>query len=313
MRRSLSELLNSFKSKAGETYLTAPGGAGDALRRQRADLNVLRNEVNIKANSLLNAPIKIYQQGSSASGEDYTSSYNAEPREQVLRDYIGPEEYVNAGRAGRVIVKGEFHYLTKKTDDELLGELRRAFKLGSAFQQGSSSYIDKFTEHFKNGNGQDYTNTIYLAEMMLHVPVYKSLISEIADIFKRQMVQRRGDFTYVNFGTGKMLKYFPNNVSFGDNRIVNMLVGGVQEIKIYLTGIQYDHTPNGGSAISYRASLHIDIFDDFGVSEADTIKTAWATSMGRYAIISMWLLQHQRGFKPFRTKFQFNLPINGTF
>jgi hypothetical protein len=316
MGRSLSELLRVFKNKVGQTFVTTPGGAGDALRKQRTEMNALKAELNPVANGLMTSPRGIYQQGSSASGEDYTSSVNAEPQEQALREFIGDFGYGKAipGTRGRVTEKrGEFHYLTVKTDDELLRDLRQAFKLASVGQSGNNPYIDRFTQHFKNGNGNDYRDTIYLTEMMLFVPIYKKLLNEIAYTFSQEMKKTTGDFTRVSFGNGRLSKFFPMNIAFGDNRILNMLVGGVQEIKIYLTKMQFDYNPNGGFEPLYKGELNIVIYDDFGVSEADTIKTAWATSLGRYAIIAMWILQHQRGYKPFRTIFSINLPVNGTF
>jgi hypothetical protein len=316
MGRPLNELLQALKNKLNEKYLTTPSGAAAAIRKQKTEANILVNQVNITSRELLSRPRAIYQQGSSASGEDYTSSFNATPKEQALRDYIGKEEYIQnyfSEYPTMTLIKGEFHYLTKMSDDELLGELRRAFKLASFGQDGNNPYIDKFTQHFKNGNGNDYYDTLYLTKQMLFVPVYKKLLNEIAYTFSVEMRKLIGNIERVNFGNGRLSKFFPMNIAFGDNRILNMLVGGVQEIRISLTKMQFGYNQNGGSGINYSGELNIVIFDDFGVSEADTIKTAWATSMGRYAIISMWILQHQRGYKPFRTIFSINLPVNGTF
>jgi hypothetical protein len=324
MGKPLKDLLNSYKYKLGQTFVSTPESAAGFMRQYRAELNALKNEINLSANGALTRPRALYQQGASGSGDDFTFSTTGVPRTQGLRDFLAPEEFKKNIFGGDTFFheKGEFHYLTAKTDAELfyilLVTLRKGVLLQGASILGSEAWncravADKFVSHLEKGNGSDFRETSYLSGMMVNLSVYQKLFNEIARVFRERIRSNQGDFTNMTFGAASLRQFFPMGIGFNESPALKTLVGGVQELQVYLKKIQYGASSSGGNGISYDAELNIVIYDDFGVSENDTVNASFAAGLGRDGLIAMWMLQNQRGYKPFRTVFNFTTKLNGTF
>jgi hypothetical protein len=105
-------------------------------------------------------------------------------------------------------------------------------------------------------------------------------------------------------------------ISFNPNNLIQTslktLVGGTQELEIFIDDI------NISSANVLNAHLSFKLYDNFGVDEGDVIKAIDSDFVsgtnvavgGVLGLKAFWILQHQRGYKPFRTFFHYALNLN---
>lgn len=161
-----------------------------------------------------------------------------------------------------------------------------------------------------------------IANYMNYTEEIKELKEEVPGIFKHLMQVNNGD--YLKFDT-KFNKLFRGNAKpyFNVDRIghanfeyaaLMSLVGGTQQIDLYVNSIKFNHEQK-----TYSAELIINLIDSFGVDENDTELKKGLAGKIEYlldyddALRAMWILQHQRGYKPFRTIFQFKLIVTGKY
>jgi hypothetical protein len=118
------------------------------------------------------------------------------------------------------------------------------------------------------------------------------------------MQSNNGNYSNINLDNSNI-----NRPSFTvwDSTSLKTLIGGTQQINIYLASITF------GEDNTYSAVLNFSIYDDFGVDEGDIANASLAAEFGMEGLISLWVLQHQRGYQPFKTKANFKMTINGKF
>jgi hypothetical protein len=84
--------------------------------------------------------------------------------------------------------------------------------------------------------------------------------------------------------------------------------GGIQEIEIqgFLINrtLKGDYSDQSGKIYHLPKTtlvikLYFTLKDWFGVDEEDVYKNAHSTQMGRESLAAFWILQHQRGYRPF--------------
>jgi len=102
-----------------------------------------------------------------------------------------------------------------------------------------------------------------------------------------------------------------NMINFSSLRILveAMAFGGIQEVELkgYLSKVKRegkgDYLTKFGDIFHDPTILEIRLEfvlkDWFGVDEEDVYKSSVATQLGREALAAFWILQHQRGYKPF--------------
>ncbi|MGN7986874.1 DUF3289 family protein [Pedobacter sp. 22226] len=178
---------------------------------------------------------------------------------------------------------------------------------------------DKIVNHLKTGNGKDFNDTIELSTLMLSQQSFKLLIKEISTAFRQKMAISTYDFTLIhslkeNQKKRSDLKNFPFGISYNDSTALKVLVGGVQQLDVILKDIHYQFNKlHHRNDFKYRAEFEITIYDQFGINESDISNASFTASLGMQGLIAFWILQRQRGYKPFRTAFKFNHIINDKF
>jgi len=87
-----------------------------------------------------------------------------------------------------------------------------------------------------------------------------------------------------------------------------LVVGGVQGIRIYLKKLNVQQLGPDLTRgirevnINYDAELELQFIDDFGLNWTDIGKTQTSDilkKLGTPYLIAFWILQHQRGYRPF--------------
>ncbi|MDR3338719.1 MAG: hypothetical protein LBT25_01265 [Candidatus Symbiothrix sp.] len=194
--------------------------------------------------------------------------------------------------------------LGKLSNDELIDKLFFPFKR-------FTKYGNKLENHFRQKTGENLY--FHLKEWADGKNTNKdALISVIKEKVKS---------VYLQYRSGAILSQ-PIDISpeiaekfidFSDASLWTMsgekaAFGGIQEIEIqgFLTNqtLKGDYFDQFGK-VHYlpKTTLEIRLFfvlkDWFGVDEEDVYKNESSTQMGRESLAAFWVLQHQRGYRPF--------------
>jgi len=245
-------------------------------------LNPGMDAKNLKIGSKINlgdsssSNLQIGSIGNSGEGEDFGSGIKSKPQTtSVMNSMQFATNSALFGYMGNILKEGTFLTETKEVDITM--------------------------NHFKANTGSDL-NRPGLAKMMLNTDPLKNTTNDISIKFKQKMTAFNGDFSKISIDVNRP------NFTFSDSPTLKAIVGGTQQLDIFLTSINIDN-----KARTYSANLSLNLYDDFGVSESDVTNPSLAALWGQNALGAFWVLQHQRGIKPFRHVFNFNMKVNGTF
>lgn len=263
----------------------------------------------------MSLPALLHSEGRSAQGSDWNSALNAQPTDAKLVSMLkAPRKDPKTGEETKA---GRFHYLTLYTNSQLLSVLQDTLHTG-IFGSEYEKVADKMVAHLGEGTGADFSDTLLLSRLMLEQTQFKSLVEEIKTMFQSCMSVAKGDFTQIrtlrlNKKKVSDLQSFPFGINYSDSTVLKTLVGGVQEVNVFLKDITYAQARLGSMSqfTTYEAHLQVVLYDDFAVSESDISRASFAASFGMEGLVAMWILQMQRNRKPFRTKFTFHVPVKG--
>jgi len=118
-------------------------------------------------------------------------------------------------------------------------------------------------------------------------------------IKKGQPLEQFDISTYIN----------PPDFNYLNNGAFTALIGKSNQVDVILRNIDIVKNANGN--VEFTAEVEIIIKDWFGVSEGDFTKYDFASAAAKKALTSFWILQHQRGYKPFINQFHFKETIHG--
>lgn len=228
---------------------------------------------------------------------------------------------------GKKIFKEEkYAKILKMSDTELLNVLWGAtFGLGSLDILGSSDLKKILETHYRNRTGK---------ELSINMPdsywtgtksnSRGTLLKEIQKAVQRVLeIGRWSQFQNYSIDCSAILD--KANINFSgnfENPSLLAPMGGVQEVDVRTLKVQKESytsyfatTPVPTVPIfsiqkhkDYSITLEIRLRDRFAVDEDDFTFSDWknykaktfATSIGQKALMAFWILQHQRGYPPFK-------------
>ena len=171
----------------------------------------------------------------------------------------------------------------------------------------------RIRDQFGAAQGGIITGLNLIENDMRNSDVGNRLNANIENYFTEQMASLKGDYLKIDYSKSDIN---PPNYSGVSNSLL-ALVGGTQQLEVYLTDI--DITEDN----SYSATIEYWLFDDYGVSEGDFMAADNQRSLGfipagiisgaREGLVGMWILQHQQGHRPLTTAFRFTTTVTGTF
>jgi len=225
--------------------------------------------------------------GQSSSGADFQSSTNKKPSSKLVKTLILPTKLMSNSflamdleltLKGGIVAGAYWDEVISVTDANL--------------------YAEQFVNHFMTGQGQEWHDDGGLSDIMRNTPEGQQLITQISNDFRAQMTLHNYDFSKIQLDNARY-----RTLSFGwkSSPTLKILVGGTQQLIVTLGGIFYN-TKNE----NYCALISVEIRDDFGVTESDITQASPSAKLGIGGLLDMWVLQHQRGQRPFTTVFNFS-------
>jgi len=235
-------------------------------------------------------------------GDDYTSSINKVPETNWFRAFISPARFMS----------DEFLAWDFKT------ALKAGFSGGAFFQDGvfthgdviseddAHEHAELFVDMLMTGEGETWHDGGILSDGMRRTPEVQSFIRKAKKEFKSEMRMKFGNFWNIKLNRNN----YPNiSFKFSSSPTLKGLVGGTQRNSIYVKNIIFNHLYR-----TWSADLVLLIEDDFGVSESDVTNPRGASAkLAIPALADFWILQHQRGKKPFSTVFKIPFICSGTY
>lgn len=257
------------------------------LKQYNPDVNPNKLKIGSKINLIgkggKNLNLRMGTIGKSGEGPDFESRMDAEPETGKGRSIIRRMKLASTWSL--------FRYM-----EVILNE-------GTLFQE--TDEVAKIMDHFKSNTGEDL-NSPGLAKLMTATTPYKNMTESVSNVFEKKMREAGGDYTKIKFDDKAGIRR--PNFSYGDSPTLKTIVGGTQQLDFMLKSITVDIENR-----TYSGILKLTLYDDFGVDEPDVTNPSIAALWGQNALAAFWILQHQRGYKPFRTMFNFNIPVKGKF
>ena len=234
----------------------------DDLKKWNKGVDPTKLKIGQKIN--VSDPTKTYQigkQGKSGTGEDFQSGTAGVP----------------TSAKGKSLV----HSMNMASDNAILGYSRRIIKEGALLTENEEA--DKIIQHFAKNSGCDYSSA-NLSKLMAEQQEIQALGQYISNQFRAGMILHNGDYSKVIITVERRLPSF----SFFESPTLKTFVGGTQQLDIWLTDLQTG--PSG----TYRATIHFNLFDDFGIDETDFTNPSLAATFAQNAMAGLWILQKLR-------------------
>ena len=241
-------------------------------------------------------PHCILEIGESGEGEDYTSSSNKKPKSKDLEEYIRPAQIMSDS-----FLAADFKFGLKN------GISGGMFFAGDPISNANGrKQAELFVDHLMTGKGKTWHDDGTLSAGMRLTPEVKSFTKRICADFKSLMQSKFGYFWDIKL-SGR--KYNNISFSFGSSPTLKGLVGGTQKTVVSVENISYQTFHR-----TWSANLILHIEDDFGVSESDVTNPRGASAwVAKPLLADFWVLQHQRGKKPFITVFDIPFSCSGFY
>ncbi|PIE48510.1 MAG: hypothetical protein CSA40_00035 [Flavobacteriales bacterium] len=256
-----------------------------SYQSEREELERLLNNIARTAQSKL--PHSLMDIGTSSSGPDFQSSYNTKPKSNLVKALVAPTVFMSDS-----FLAWDLEF-TLKT-----GIYVGAFWESAISQTDATHYAEQFVNHFMTGGGQKWYDDGGLSHVIRNSPEGQRLMQQISKEFRAKMFTHKGDFSKVKLNQSN---YSTPSFSWNSSPTLKILVGGTQSMKVSVTGIFYNP-----KSLSWLALISVEIRDDFGVTESDITDASPSAKLGIGGLTDMWVLQHQRGQKPFTSVFNFS-------
>ena len=198
------------------------------------------------------------------------------------------------------VAQNKIYWYALQSNEYLITRLFDRFKL-----LPSSEYIIRLESHFRENTGSDFLYT------RINLPRGRSFF-KIKDSIRKRLRDLIDIPIYLWSETNNSLT---NHIEFNylqpliDELPFSAVIGGIQKVRVFLNNIKLNHIPlsigsNGTipESFEYKINLTIEISDNFGVDQKDFEELDIASYLDGGGLTSFWVLQHQRGYKPFINK-----------
>ncbi len=256
--------------------------------------NLTRIKQSIAQKTQTNLPYKLLDVGRSSAGADYASAVGQQPNSKVVKVLISPTYFMS--------------------DSFLASDLEFTLKAGiyagayweTVIEEADAiNYAKTFVKQFTNKQGGLWHDDGGLSSAIKDSSEGKTLITQISNAFKAKMFLAHGDFTQFTLDNDGIRS---PSFSWSSSPTLKILVGGTQQLIVTLSCIVYDI-----KNCKFSAIINVEIRDDFGVTESDITNASPAAMMGVGGLMDMWVLQKQRGHKPFTSVFNFSFNCSGGY
>ncbi len=224
----------------------------------------------------------------------------------------GEDSRSSIGRLPKGVLKLPYLSSNPKNNDQLPDEYFSKYfisvsQLATSLKINDKDWVfseNKIYEKFLSKKGGINVETYGIAKEMEKTNNFKKLRNQVSGSFMAQMIKNNGDYYKIDISNIKL-------PSFGSMKKPYLLamVGGTQQLDVYLDNIII----NGRN---YTAKITLWLWDDYGVSEEDTVKDPLLRNFTipiNNALKSQWILQHNRGYNPIINGFKFSFTITGKF
>lgn len=281
------ELIN-----AGQEICSVTQQSRGAKPKKKSDLAKSLNSIASKAQD--NLPYQLLHSGQSSSGPDYSYSSNAVPQSGTVKKLIYPTKFMSNS-----FLAWDLEFTLKS------GIQAGAYWESVISTKDAKEYAEKFVNRFMNEEGGEWHDDGGLSGAIKESSEGKQLIADITAAFKNNMFLHKGDFTKFTLNNEGIRR---PSFSWSSSPTLKILVGGTQELTVTLSGVFYDV-----KNCNWAALINVEIRDDFGVTESDITNASPSAMMGVGGLMDMWVLQKQRGQKPFTSVFNFNFWCSGDY
>ncbi|WP_412468764.1 DUF3289 family protein [Pedobacter sp. KLB.chiD] len=189
-------------------------------------------------------------------------------------------------------------YLQNLLDDQYFFSMTDLFEKCTTFDSGLKSVGLDMIDKFRNGTGADYGNIILNQRATGSVQTL-NFLKEFGATFNQQLLQANMNLNNVapiNMG-GNRPKY---DGLYNKFHGLQILVNDTEQSKIFLES--FTPLPNN----KWKAVVQLEIVDHFGLDlhDAQTYQD-WHDGFP-----SWWILQHERNYRPFKTKIWVRLEMS---
>lgn len=256
--------------------------------------NLAQSLNSIASKTKDNLPYQLLHSGVSSAGADYAYSSDAVPKSGAVKKLIYPTKFMSNSflawdlgftlKAG--IQAGAYWETVISTDD-------------------AQEYAEQFVDRFMNKEGGEWHDDGGLSNAIQDSTEGQQLTADIKKAFKDKMFLHKGDFTKFTLENSGIRR---PSFSWSSSPTLKILVGGTQELTVTLSGMFYDV-----KNCNWSAHISVEIRDDFGVTESDITDASPSAMLGVGGLMDMWVLQKQRGQKPFTSVFNFSFWCTGDY
>lgn len=263
-----------------------------ARTKRKSNLAQTLNSIASRAQD--NLPYLLLHSGQSSEGADYAYSTDAVPQSGTVKKMIFPTKFMSNS-----FLAWDLEFTLKA------GIQAGAYWETVISTDAAQEYAEQFVHRFMSTEGGEWTDDGGLSDAIKDSAEGKQLIADITTAFTNNMLLNKGDFTKFTLdGEGIRRPSF----SWSSSPTLKILVGGTQELKVTLSGIFYDV-----QNCKWAALMSVEIRDDFGVTESDITDASPSAMLGVGGLMDMWVLQKQRGQKPFTSVFNFTFWCSGAY
>ncbi|MEO1624416.1 MAG: DUF3289 family protein [Bacteroidota bacterium] len=190
-------------------------------------------------------------------------------------------------------------YLSK-SDAFLFFDMDFLFNLGTVSDPSMSAVADEFVDRFRNdGTGTDFFHP-QLSAAVIEQNEMKNFIKDFAQQLNKALAISDGNVVGLTVDLRRRRPIF--NSLHDQFHGFTILLNDTESTIIKLLDYQYDS--NTGD---WEGEFYFEIIDHFGLDKADALKYQWWHS----GFAAWWILQHKRGYVPFRTVMRINARVKG--
>ncbi|KFF01718.1 hypothetical protein [Chryseobacterium luteum] len=222
---------------------------------------------------------------------------------------------------GKRLLKEKYAYLLKMSDSQLLSIMWDSGGLKFLDRVGSGDLKKILETNYRNRTGKElFVNMPDSYWVSSSSNDREGILRKVRDEVQKALESKRWS-QFENYSVDCSSILDKADINFRTdiaNPSLAMPMGGVQEIAVRTIRVQeekHNRPPrptlmdfSTTSHKDYAITLEIRLRDRFAVDEGDFSTNDWknqkgktaATALGREALTAFWILQHQRGYPPFK-------------
>lgn len=215
----------------------------------------------------------------------------------------------------------------RKTDDELFSYMYKLFNFFSAYGTSEmKSVCELFVDQFRvNDSNENYFSSLMLNEAVAETNTMKNYVKRFGVQLNQRLIEEEGDISKLEYFPGDTIPVIYGEGTFrpeiDDLRPWRFTFAGAyyrrRGFQILVNDSEYTYFyyyPNSyeidSSTGRWKVTICFEIVDHFGLDAGDAIDFQPYPIVGDW-FAAWWVLQHQRGYIPFKTRMTILSTITG--